>query len=284
MTKRGRDAYLLAAPFAWIGLVGGWITATACFHFSMTQSPSAFLALLCATPLLAGLLGRWLGSLRTARRRVLGFLFGTPVAGAVNGALCGLAAGIRESRDLGSYFLGGGFVGVVYGVFFLPALAPAFCAAFVSDRAREGSVLWRVDRRAPLALAAGVSALAVTTFWIEVGTSGFSRVIAAAALAFALVTLVRDTRDFVEARAEWRRAKPVGAECAATQSLAEAYDLGVGSQVSEVVAPATVAYRDVAKQLAVMVGDATEARSRLGSALWRDVFTVLVAFAVALRP
>jgi hypothetical protein len=284
VAKRAGDS-LLVLPFAWIGLVGAWIVA-GFFGPQPTEEVTFRAILLCATPLVAGALGWALGSFRPGGLRVFALVLGAPVAGALNGAVMGtLAAALQAYRDASAFVVGGCLLGAALGLAFLPGLAPALWAAHRARRAREGSVLRRVDERGPFLLAAATGALALWLFLDRVGRGPFTRTLVVAALIAGLVVLLRDAMDLARVRAETRRnAIPVDSHRASMSgATAASFDFGVGSEASEVLVPAGAAYRDAPRRVALIVGDAPLARRKLAFAISRDAFVIGAALVAAVR-
>jgi hypothetical protein len=285
MRKWG-DAVLLL-PFAWIGLVGGFAVADAYKLGESREDQCIRAGLVLATPLVACALGWLLGSLRSkVAGRVAAFVFGTPLAGAINGAIIGLlltVVGRVSSVDASAGLLFGALIGGGHGLVFLPALTPGFVAYLRVGRARRESFVDRADRRAIIVVTAGMGALIAWAF-CPVSDEGFvRRAIIVAGLVVGFVGLVEDEIAYTRVSAALRTQglAPVGAPLLAGPS-AQVLDFGLGYKRAEVVVPAHDAYRDAPRRAGLFLGDGLEARKSLRNAILRDAVVASVSLLFAL--
>jgi len=285
--RRWGDTVLLL-PFAWIGLVGAWITAGVLSISFQAQDLLVRCALLGVTPLVSGAFGWLLGSARFAvPGRVAVFLFGTPFAGALNGAVLGLVLGPLDHTHATELVLYGAAFGGVCGLCFVPALSPGFVAHLRVGRARRRSFVDKADRRAVAVLTAGVSSLFLWAFSAKVGLGVETGLIAGAGIVVGLVGLLEDGVEYLRVRgaAATSGLVPAGARLL-DGTPARIVDFGLGAMAADLVIPARDAYRDGPRRAAVVLGDASLARKSLAFALVRDMVVVgaSLLFALLLTP
>jgi len=275
---------VLALPFAWAGLVGGWIAAGMIGLSNGREDHLIRGALFVATPLVAGAFGWLLGSMRLSTPgRVAAFLFGTPFAGAVNGTLIGLTLSPLDHTERWAILFFGAAFGGVCGLCFVPALSPGFLAYLGVGRARRQSFVDKADRRAITILTAGVSSLFAWSFSETIGQDIVSRLILVSGFVVGLVGLLEDGMEYARFRAAAATTGlvPAGANLLDTRA-APIVDYGLGGMAADLVIPAHDAYRDGPRRAAVVLGDASLARKALSLALVRDVVVVATSLLFAL--
>lgn len=134
------------------------------------------------------------------------------------------------------------------------------------------------DGRAACVLAVGMTAAGVGYFSDALGRGLAALAIGCAAVVVGSIAGFEDLWDLFSVRAEARRPGRVPAEPGViTAPGATVLDFGLGQQRSEVVTPASVAYRDAPRRTAMYVGDPKTVMTTLALALCRDVAVVGVA-------
>jgi hypothetical protein len=285
MGKGGHAALIL--PFAWIGLVGGCAVADAYKLGEGREDQCIRAGLVLATPVVAGVLGWLLGSVRSkAAARVAAFVFGTPLAGAINGVLVGLLLTLlgRDTIGASTAPVFGALIGGGHGLVFLPALAPGFVAYLRVGRARRESFVDRADRRTILVVTAGMGALIAWAFCSPTDEGLVRSAIIVAGLVVGFVGLVEDEIAYTKVSAALRTEgleRATGAPLLAGPS-AHVLDFGLGYTRAEVVIPAHEAYRDAPRRAAVFLGDGLEAKNALKYAIVRDAVVASVSLLFAL--
>ncbi len=281
VTMRGDRALVL--PFIWIGLVGAWVLAT---RGGYDANGETFLDLLGLTSVAAGVLGQLAGSrLFSPGARAVMLALGSIVAGVVVGAVSMVAEARPWNGTACDLALRGAIQGAFCGPCFLPAVLPAVVAAYGAHRARPGSLMREADGRAACVLAVGMTAVGVGFFADAVGGGLPARVVGWAAVIVGLTAAVGDLRDLLVIRVESRRPGRVDAEAhVMTAPDAKVLDLGLGDERSEVVHPASVAYRDAPKRSATLVGDPKTVMGTIALALFRDLAVVGVGVVFSVLP
>ena len=287
----------LAYPFAVVGAAAGWLSA------SFLGNPIVGLAVpgeeRYAT-VAAGAVGALVGAALTRfcvvhlpwlQARALWVRLASAVltGGTVAGALVG-AASFGSALGIGSAAVHGFFSAIA----FVPVCALVLAAARRAERARLGSIVAGVDRRAVwaiLAAALAVATLAALPGWPasrpEVASSPIDPLrarpwpalaMALAALAVTVVFAILDVAALLRVR------KAAGApdlqerdEAALDgRERAARLDLGLGAGLAAVVAPSPSAYRGRERAVSLLLGSVPEARRAIRWALARALFSAAV--------
>jgi hypothetical protein len=265
--------------------VGGWLTLQ---KFGSGPSTDALtLALLCVTPVTAGLLGLAVG--RGCRRWKM-FALLLPVlvvaAGAINGLAILLVASAFDQGHIAEALVPAILFGGFCGLFFIPAMLWTFLAGVRVDGVRAGSLLFRVYRRAPWVAVATSSAVALGACCRrEGGASTASSAIVAGLLLFVVAAILA-----ADLRMLWqsgRRAAiatiPVDARRIGAHQGDE-LDLGIGEELmAEQVPGPSSAYRATGLRVTRLRGSVGEARRRILVAVGTDALATCAALACALQ-
>jgi hypothetical protein len=267
----------LAAPFAAVGLVGGWATADA---FGLEQHELGVrILLMLVTPAVAGCLGHLLT--RRARANAstpwIALVLGALVAGFVNGALIGLLL----FPPLGAIF--GMVISLVCAIPFIPALGLVTWAASRALPLREGTIPYAARARGMWAAVA----LATTTaapLGLMLGTRVYCHALpfegaitfAALGVLGAGVVLAGDVVSLFRLRRLGASRGVVRAGVVGPFADVPVVDFGVGDEVRVEVEPESHAYRSMERPLRRVVGDERAALSTV------DVQLGLSAVALAL--
>ncbi len=261
----------LALPFAVIGAAGGWLTAV---RLGVSAQDRISLPLSLVTPCVAALLG-WALSRWLRGRAFLALLpVATVMAGALNGAVVALVAGPPDVCIFGAMF------GAAVGAVFILPLAPVALAWARVGRARAGTRVDAVHRRAVWV----VCALAVVTAgwlggrWAEADAVRFVAAVAsglglAALLALTLVDGV-DLARLVRAARRVRRRVPLSPGSRDPAAADVVVDFGLGEEVAEVRTLARDAYRDMDRRWILVRGSPVRAGRSLARALSFDGFAL----------
>lgn len=278
MTRRS-----LAAPFAVLGAAGGWLTLDAFglapgaghhehLHGIVGDRETVVQAvLLLTTPLVAGLVGRWVSSPRS-KDHAFRFVVSTVGGGILNGGLVGACA----------FPLFGAIPGAVYGGLvswaFMPFLVPAYVAARLA-RARPGSLLASVERRTVWAVTlVSVAAGVLFESWGAVArpepTAGSVGELAMLVAAFAGCALIALADGLALRRAGSLAAHPLVPR--SSREAERTIDVGVGDAHWEEAEGVTGAptYRERERVARVYSGDPRRAHAAV-----RVRFLLSVAFA-----
>ncbi len=249
----------VTVPFALVGLVGGGLVATVYYPDGEAILRSIAVLVVIFTPIVAGCFGAWLTPRlsRDAFAAYAAVVFGTLVAGALNGFFAGLPV-------LPFNFIFGPLVGVVCALAFLPPLILAASAARRAGAARVGSLSHAVRRRA-IYLVAAASAAFGGAFGASMVMRSDNRwpmpfaLFCLAGAALSVPFLLLDVLSLVRARGiekAFLSARPLTAEEAqkAVENHADVVDLGLGAQTVGHVTSAPTAYRDGVHVTRMMVG------------------------------
>jgi hypothetical protein len=196
------------------------------------------------------------------------------VGGALIGAIVGAALNCNRCIAMGA--LGG----IVCSIAFLPVVIAVVRSARASQRARLGTLVARVDRRAVWSILA--TTLALTTLeavpdWLSESDGYVAVSIACACGAVVLAVLLWDGRANGSARATLA---DLAAPPAFADEAAQTIDLGLGENVGARVARGVSAYRDRDRTLALVRGDPFEVRQAITRALVRGRASFAVISAV----
>lgn len=246
-------------PFALVGLVGGGLVATV--YYPDGEAILGYMAALVVlfTPFTAGTLGAWLSS--RLRGEAFGtysaVVFGTLVAGAINGFLAGLPV-------IPFNFVFGPIVGVLCALPFLPPLVLVVMAARRAGEARKGSLAHSIRQRSPYLVVAASAA-----FGGALGASMVVRDDQRWPMPFALFCLVGAALAtpllMLDVVSLWRArniekaflsARPLSNEESqkAIEIGANLTDFGLGSEALAHLATPATAYRDGAHVSHVLKG------------------------------
>jgi hypothetical protein len=283
--KQTRAARELTVAFAIMGLVGAWLVSIAMREASSPRSlltPAMTIALLCLTSFTAAGLGLVLASDATgpAHRIPFRVAAGTLFAGAANGLMVGLFAGISGFLSAFGGMIAGVAVGGLMSVPFFPTILWLVFTTRRIGRARERSVLDRSDRRAVwriLAISTSVAVALIQTKFL--GFGGVVGSLGAGVCAVALTVIV--VLALLDVRAWWRvralaKADPSLPLLEATDSAnGDAVDLGVGNDTRGNRLPG--AYRRAERAVTLWIGDPEIVRGHLARSLVASALGVAVA-------
>jgi hypothetical protein len=196
------------------------------------------------------------------------------VGGAIVGAIVGAAANCSYSVATGT--LGG----LVCSIAFLPVVIAVLRSARASQRARLGTLVARVDRRAVWSILA--TTLALTTLeavpdWLSKSDGCVAVSIACACGAVVLAVLLWDGRANGSAHATLA---DLATPSTFADEAAQTIDLGLGEDVGARVARGVSAYRDRDRTVALVRGDPFEVRQAITRALVRGRASFAVISAV----
>jgi hypothetical protein len=278
---RTRSRIALALPFAWIGFVGSWLL-TQLLHLSRGDATP----LLLTTPVVAAGLGWLIASLpRNGFVRGIAFLFGTLTAGGINGLIVGTVTAVwaysaqcntfdldcvprPPQIDVIGFVLAGG----ACSLFYLPPLLAVLLAHLRARRGRPCTGVHASDHRAITVVAAGTGALALWLGSVHPSPSLASRWILVSPFIIGLFALFADGLAYARIRAQARAVQglvPVDGNVVATSAECS-IDFGLGHEVSQVVVPATDAYRDTPRRAVLVYGRPRRAARALLLALALD--------------
>jgi hypothetical protein len=266
----------LAAPFALLGVAGGWATGDAFNVPPLELKVRMVLAL--ATPLTCALLG----FLLTARARWKGayslplLLVAAPLAGVANGVVVGL---LLEPSS-------GAVPGAIFGAIccwpFLPPLCLVHFAAARAARTRPGTILSAsLTRGRWLAVCASVAAAAPLGLLVSgsrhVAPSAVTATLALSGLVAAAALMALDVVALVRVRRMGRSVGELRDDVA--PSALPSLDFGVGA--SELVEVAPVAsptpYRSMPRPVRRVHGSAVEAARALDAQVGLSLTALVVA-------
>lgn len=273
----------LALVAATLGFAGAAFLA--CIWLEGFEMAVPSMLLVVSTTVVAGGLGQ------VASRRVetaMGFGVATFVAGAVNGAILGLIAGLGIGT-FGSTLLMP-ILGAAFGLFcampFVPALTIAFKASRRVGRARPGSLVDEADRRAPwmaTSLTILVCGMAVATLFSKARQPTLFALVFGAGVV-ATILAAQTARSWYRARG-WQLAF-ADAEASDGSSIdvpagAETFDLGLGEEEQELRQRGD-AYRAGVRTKARLKGDAALVRRILQRDLMLGVIGTLLCVVATL--
>jgi hypothetical protein len=268
----------LAAPFALMGLVGGWLTAV--MTVGHGSELHLYILLTLFTPIVSSLLGSWLAA-RAARKtaaRTLITILATIVAGGINGSIIGLFAGAMPGMMIGLV------CGLMFSAPFIPGNLLVMSAAHRVGRAPRGSLVDGVDRRGvwratALVIAAGSL---ITIFghqsWRAHLACTTGLLIASAIAAFDLAARSKLMR-ISGMLTRFRPYDPVRhGECVPTAGVIH---IGLGDERFDEIAAAESPYREADRVVRSVVGDPVRSSRALKSALAYDAIALtLIACAL----
>jgi hypothetical protein len=253
---------LHVVPFAALGLLGGILTAT----FFDALGSSIGRLVMGVTPITAGLLGAAVGAVR--RRWAVATILLGMIAGVLNGTVIGLIESASGHHIVEMGF--GAWLGVWCAPGFLPPLVVIAWAARRVGRARLGSLIDGIDRRAVWCAVAWTAV--ACTLWLRLsgsvsGTQLSQRLvivggIGAAALLYLLWNLGRDLTALARAEEAVRLASllknvvPAPAEAARSRHYV---DLGLGDEQHHQIDDGTL-YRTAPSIQLVLAGSPAEAK------------------------
>jgi len=260
----------LAASFALMGLMGGWLAG----HLTVGSESEVHILILLTviTPISCALLGGWLAD-RVHQRWVLKTLLGTLVAGAANGMAVGLFAGAIAGVMIG-------FVcGLLFCLPFVPANLLVVAAAHRVGRAPTRSLVDGLDRRGLWRATALAIALA-STLTVRGYASWRAQAACLAALAVVALVFALD----LAARARLIRLRALLPRLQAHDPARHVGDpgeagtlaLGLGDGRLDEIAVSESPYREPDRVVRAVTGDPARAAAALRGALLYD----LVALAV----
>lgn len=274
--------FSLLPPFAFLGLIGGWLAADI---FRVGMSDSIRWLLLVFTPLVSGGLGRFLSPrLRSGPLTLSLSLVGAILAaGAINGVLIGFFAAAPMGAVVGL------IAGLICAIPFVPALSAVAFVARRIGRARLGSIVDRADRRAVFCATLVVASLAsVLTPTGALGPGRVNIFRPLAAVAFALILLAIDIGALVRACAALKQSiavtladTPLAPAPEKRARGATIVDFGLGDEEVEEVAHEGAVYREQKRTLRVFRGSAAQAQDALAWMIAADV-TALVLVCLSL--
>jgi hypothetical protein len=273
------------APYACLGAVGGWLTLRIFGSGLSADAPS--LALLCVTPVTAGLLGLAVG--RGCRRWKM-FAFLLPIlvvtAGGINGLAILLVASSFDHEHigeaLGPAILFGGFC----GTFFIPPMVWTYLAGVRVDGVRAGSLLFRVYRRAPWVAVATSSAVALWACCRRANGAGtpVTAIVAGLLLLVLAAILAADLSILWQSARRARLATMPVDPSRLGSHQGEELDLGVGEDLmAEQLPGPSSAYRANDVRVTRLRGSLGEARRRLFVAVGTDALATCASLACALQ-
>lgn len=284
----------LALPFAFVGAAGGWLSATFVanplvqYFDRDPRIPATIVGALFAA--LAGMvLTRW-GRRERSIFEVEGFAprsywvtdgwwlhtLVVLIAGALTGAVVTAVCNVSEGPVIGA------LAGAACAAAFVPVCLAVLAAARRAKRARLGSLVSASDRRAVwgiLATALSLATVEALPGWPATGVAESPAPWPAIGILVVLALLLggilaADARD--RRRAE--RAMAPGLvprdpeSAAASDAGAPRLDLGLGDDLAARVARAAAAYRGRDRTLALVQGDAEQARAAFRRARIRGLF------------
>lgn len=302
MTADEHDATTVSLtwPLAAIGLAGGWLTADALGLGSNEAAPRWLLVGI--TPVTAGCFGWWLSVARRTDDGVAPRFLGEPLTSAFLVALATLFAGVLNGAVIGLFAVPivGAIAGSIFGLFcavpFIPAIGATVWAARVAGRARPGSLVDGVSRRAVWAAVVGSVALACAMVWSSASDErrfygpprdgGIGPVVTILLCVAAILLLAADAAALVRTRlaaADLARMVDAAESDPVEPAAASVLDLGLGAASHVEKAPSPTVYRARERVLRIIRGSPAEAEKAIRVALLRGALVVAACALAAAR-
>jgi hypothetical protein len=264
----------LAAPFACLGLYGGWLSA----HMTVANNDVVPVVVLLTlfTPMSCAILGFYLGD-RIRKGFIARTLIATIVAGVMNGFFVGMFTGAGAGLLIGPAF------GLFYALPFIPATLLTAGFAHRVGRAAPGSIVDRADRRAvwrAVALSISLASL-VTLFGHASGKALIACLAASLASLFLFFVDIFALDQAIRLGRVAKRCLPYDESRHGAITLTRSDELGLGEDRFVEIAAAESPYRDADRVARVVVGDPERSRGALVSALILDGVVLLISLGCA---
>jgi hypothetical protein len=264
----------LAAPFACLGLFGGWLSA----HMTVGSESAMHLMVLLTlfTPMSCAMLGFYLSE-RVRKGFVIRTLIATVVAGLMNGFFVGMFTGAGAGLLIGPAF------GFFYCLPFIPFTL--FTAGFAHrvGRAEPDSIVDRADRRAiwrAVTLSISLASL-ITLFGHHSEKTLIACLAASLASLFLFVIDLFALDQAIRLGRVAARCLPYDEARHGALGLTRADAFGLGDERLVEIAASQSPYREADRIARLVTGDAERSRRALLSATIFDGVVLLISLACA---